>query len=135
MNCPKCIGTLDDDGFCLLCCYKLPADHPTLPFEPRKLARNTDPDTSHAAAEDSGKTRARHHRVIMDAFHKRPEEKMTSEEVSERVYLTHDQVWRRMNELCDAGSVVKLDEKHRNRSGSMARCYVLSPKTGEENGR
>lgn len=97
-----------------------------LPFDPKALARREDPQTSHDAAASAKELRAKHHCIILGAYE--PGLRLASQQVADRVPLTHDQVWRRMNELERANLLVRTTEKHTNRSGRTAYRYELPPK-------
>lgn len=99
------------------------SEHPTLPFEPRKLVRGTDPDTSRNAALASQELRARHHATILEVLwiHGRA---MAAEEIADQVSgLDATAVCRRLRELVTAGEIEATSERHRNRSGRMAVRY------------
>jgi hypothetical protein len=108
-------------------------EQPMLPFDPKALARTTDPDTSHEAAMSAKELRGIHHGKIMAVFN--PGVRLASEQVSDRIDLTHAQVWRRMNELEKAGLLRRTDEKHKNRSGRMAYRYEVPDDSSAVPGR
>lgn len=91
-------------------------------FNPRALARTTDPDTSHAAAASIGESRERQHELILAAL-RRAGRPMGVEEIGDAVGLD---VHRRVVELERAGKIVKTSEKHRNRSGRYGYRYRLA---------
>lgn len=100
-----------------------PNDDLPLPFEPKKLVRRRDPDTSKAAALSAGELRSKHHGIIMDCiFDYGP---LTSEEVAQRTQLTHPQTWRRMAELREKGLLVATSMRRPNVSGRMAIVWGL----------
>jgi hypothetical protein len=99
-----------------------------LPFEPEKLVRSSDPDTSKAAALSAGELRSRHHGIIMDCILEYGP--LTSEQVSGRTELTHAQAWRRMGELRDKGLLVETPIRRPNVSGRMAIVWGLPDQVG-----
>ena len=94
-----------------------------IPFEPHKLVRPTDPETSVAAAEGARALQAKHHRIILDALLEGPK---TSEEISQATPLSHPQAWRRMGELQARGYVKDTGERRPNTSGSKAIVWALA---------
>jgi hypothetical protein len=70
-------------------------------FSPRPLARNTDPATSHQAAENA-KAFARDHYALIRGVLWRP---MIGPEIAKFTGLTMEQVCRRMPELEQSGQV------------------------------
>lgn len=94
-------------------------------FDPVRLARHTDPHTSHAAARAAGALRADHHRAIVAVLAK-SDQPLTAEAIADRTAaLDSIQVSRRIHELVDAG-VVTIDGDARTTSGRMARCYRIT---------
>jgi predicted ArsR family transcriptional regulator len=69
----------------------------SLEFDSRRLARKSDPATSHAAAEDTKAFRARHVATIWNALKERGP--MTKDEIAAVTGLDHVAVARRMVEL------------------------------------
>lgn len=78
------------------------------PFEPKKLARNTDPQTSHEAAAQSGSLRGHHHRKIIAAL--RYYGDGTPYQIAEWAGMEVAAVFRRLNELQKAGAAVPIGE-------------------------
>lgn len=98
-----------------------------LPFEPHKLARTENPDTSKAAARSTKELRLRHGAFIMAALRDVGYLGLTSEEIADACpLLDHAQVWRRLSELERAGLVEKVAEKRKNRSGRQARVWRIT---------
>lgn len=76
-------------------------------FDPHRLARHTDPATSHAAAASAEGLVADHqHRILWCLASARSP--LTSEEIAARIGLSMVQVARRMAQLRDAGEVVAV---------------------------
>ena len=90
-------------------------------FAPR--ARNSDPDTSHAAADQAGRLADAHRAMILEALRDRP---MTGDELCARFDWPHATANRRLPELRDAGLVAMTDEKRKTRSGRAARVWRLT---------
>jgi len=90
-------------------------------FRPHKLARKTDPDTSHAAAKSIKTTRNKQHeeiiRVMEDA-----DAPLTAENIGDILLYP---IWRRMAELEGDGLIVRTNIKRKNRSGRQAYCYEI----------
>jgi predicted ArsR family transcriptional regulator len=95
-----------------------------LPFEPHKLARASDPETSHQAAVMCEGIRSTDQRRILEILG-RARRPMSSEEIAEHHDgLSYHAVARRMAELEREGFVVKTTTKHRNKSGRSAFRYT-----------
>jgi len=92
-----------------------------LPFEPHKLARQADVDTSHDAADSIKLGREGQHRAMMQIF-SRSQMGLTAENLGD---ILGYPVWRRMNELEEAGLIQRTGEKRKNRSGRQAYCYEI----------
>ena len=92
-----------------------------LPFADHTLARRDDPETSKAAAAQSGALRGAHHeailRVLLDAT--RP---LTAEQIAAQCGLTGIQVNRRIAELIEHNYIVQ-DGEGRTASGRRARAF------------
>lgn len=101
-------------------------DRETIPFEPYKLARQTDVDTSHDAAESIKTSRETQHQAILAAM-KLANAPLTAEKIGEVLGYP---VWRRMTELEQAGLIVRTNIKWKNRSGRQAYCYEI--RTGKQ---
>ena len=95
------------------------------PFDASRLARSSDVDTSHAAAENSEDLRRNHFRAICNALQQGPG---TAEEVSDRIggALDRVQVAKRWKEMVAAGLVVRTEDKGRNSTGRQAYRYELT---------
>jgi predicted ArsR family transcriptional regulator len=89
---------------------------PNLQF-PR--VRNTDPDTSHAAADQAAELAIKHHGIIMVAL----ETPGTIYDIAARTDLDHNAVARRMSEL-ERMDLVFTDGKKKGASGRMCRVWV-----------
>lgn len=99
-----------------------------LPFEPHKLARQTDVDTSHDAAESMRVSRETQHKAVIGVM-EQIGAPLTAEKIGE---ILGYPVWRRMNELEQAGLIVRTNIKWKNRSGRQAYCYeIKKPKQGD----
>ena len=89
---------------------------PNLQF-PR--VRNTDPDTSHAAADQAAELAANHHGIILHAL----EQPGTIYDIASRTTLDHNAIARRMSEL-ERLDFVYTDGKKKGASGRMCRVWV-----------
>jgi len=89
---------------------------PNLQF-PR--VRNTDPDTSHAAADQAAELAANHHGIILHAL----EQPGTIYDIASRTTLDHNAIARRMSEL-ERLDFVYPDGKKKGASGRMCRVWV-----------
>ena len=89
---------------------------PNLQF-PR--VRNTDPDTSHAAADQAAELATKHHLIIWMAL----ETPGTIYDIADRTDLDHNAVARRMSEL-ERMDLVYTDGKKKGASGRMCRVWV-----------
>lgn len=92
-----------------------------------RLARKTDPDTSHAAPIYS---RVRQHKqMALRAL--RDNGPMTSEEVAAVTNLTHAQAWRRLSDLKNEGKVYDTGERRKNHSGRYAVVWGIGRKNDQ----
>lgn len=89
---------------------------PNLQF-PR--VRNTDPDTSHAAADQAAELAANHHGIILHAL----EQPGTIYDIASRTTLDHNAIARRMSEL-ERLDLAYTDGKKKGASGRMCRVWV-----------
>jgi predicted ArsR family transcriptional regulator len=89
---------------------------PNLQF-PR--VRNTDPDTSHAAADQAAELATKHHGIILAAL----EQPGTIYDIAARTDLDHNAVARRMSEL-ERLDFVYPDGQKKGASGRMCRVWV-----------
>jgi len=89
---------------------------PNLQF-PR--VRNTDPDTSHAAADQAAELATKHHGIILQAL----EQPGTIYDIAARTDLDHNAVARRMSEL-ERLDLAYTDGKKKGASGRMCRVWV-----------
>ena len=98
-----------------------------LDFDARKLARRTDPATSHAAADQIEGAREKHAQLILDTLAGSlfP---LAAEQIADRAGDAMDtvQVCKRLNELVWAGKIVVAGNPHINRSGRRARKFRLA---------
>jgi len=81
--------------------------------------RNTDPDTSHAAADQAADLAANHHGIILHAL----EQPGTIYDIASRTTLDHNAIARRMSEL-ERLDFVYPDGKKKGASGRMCRVWV-----------
>jgi hypothetical protein len=86
-------------------------------FFPR--ARNTDPDTSHMAADEATELATRHHRMIMAVM----DQPGTVYDLELRTELDHHQISKRMSEL-EKMDLVYTDGKKKGAAGRMCRVWV-----------
>ena len=89
---------------------------PNLQF-PR--VRNTDPDTSHAAADQAAELATKHHGIILAAL----EHPGTIYDIAARTDLDHTAVARRMSEL-ERLDLVYPEGQKKGASGRMCRVWV-----------
>jgi len=92
-------------------------------FDAKKLARRTDPDTSHAAARSSQQLRGAHHRTILSVLAQVRD--ANADEIAARCSLSRHQIGRRLGELWVAKMVVKSGATRPSASGRSAECYRL----------
>ena len=89
---------------------------PNLQF-PR--VRNTDPDTSHAAADQAAELATKHHGIILAAL----EHPGTIYDIAARTDLDHTAVARRMSEL-ERLDLAYPEGQKKGASGRMCRVWV-----------
>jgi len=89
---------------------------PNLQF-PR--VRNTDPDTSHAAADQAANLATKHHGIILAAL----EHPGTIYDIAARTDLDHNAVARRMSEL-ERLDLAYPEGQKKGASGRMCRVWV-----------
>ena len=96
-------------------------------FDPRPLARATDPETSHEAAARVIEFLGTHNATILAVLRRRPFTGFNSEQIANRCSLTQVQVARRMKHLADAGLVIRTGETTTQRSDRDATVWKLRP--------
>lgn len=84
----------------------------------RDHARNTDPDTSHAAAEEAHTVADRHRLMIVVQLQRGPQ---TAGEIAEAIGLHVSQVNRRTGDLIADGLVEDTGSRRRGPNGRMMR--------------
>ena len=84
-------------------------------------ARQSDPATSHAAAESMQGEASEHHELILAVLN--DHEGLTATEIGCRCKLSSVQVARRMKELERLGLAETTGETRRTQSGRMARVW------------
>jgi predicted ArsR family transcriptional regulator len=85
-------------------------------------ARNTDPETSHAAAARIEPSGARHRARIMAVLERGPG---TFEEIALRAELRDSQVWRRLPDLQKLGFAEPTGEERPGASGRFQRVWTV----------
>jgi len=96
-----------------------------LPFQPYKLARSSDPRTSHEAARSAKELRTRQHATIICAL-EAAGGPLSAEQIADRVgVMDMVQVGRRLGEMVAAEMIEDDMTYHRNRSGRRARRVRL----------
>ena len=93
-------------------------------FDPERMARRTDPATSHAAAESMRDAVGRHHRLILGALD--VAERLSAQQIADRTDIDYVAVGKRTSELIDAGLIERNGTTHTNRSGRDADQYRLT---------
>ena len=81
--------------------------------------RNTDPATSHMAADQAAELATKHHLIIIVAL----ESPGTIYDIADRTDLDHNAVARRMSEL-ERMDLVYTDGQKKGASGRMCRVWV-----------
>ncbi len=81
--------------------------------------RNTDPITSHMAADQAADLATKHHGIILQAL----EQPGTIYDIAARTDLDHNAVARRMSEL-ERMDLVFTEGKKKGASGRMCRVWV-----------
>ena len=95
-------------------------------IEPRKLARKTDPDTSHEAASHVAEFGARQHAVIAQVLRNHGEQ--TAHEIAEHCAMLPHAILKRLEEMRRAGlaELVMVNDRPLTRkatSGRSARVW------------
>ena len=93
-------------------------------FEPRPAARQTDVDTSHAAAESMIGAARQHRQLILGVM--RNGGPRSAQQIADATSIDYVAVGKRMCELRRGDFVYRTDKKHRNRSGRPAYQYALT---------
>ncbi len=93
-----------------------------LPLFETPLARNTDPVTSHKAAQQVT-FKGEHHRKIYEAL--KTMKDGTFYEISEVAEMEPAAVWRRLNELEKRNLIVQTGEERRGPTGRMCRIWKV----------
>lgn len=91
----------------------------------RTHARADEIDTSHDAASSAQSMAKRHKARVYAAL--KSGVPQTSEELARRTGLHHSQVWRRVSDLRNDGSVIDTGQRRLNRSGRQAAVWALAP--------
>lgn len=91
-------------------------------FEPRHLARRTNPPTSHQAAERVKEFATGHCRLILDALHHYGP--MTCDEIAQRIGLLPHQVNKRTANLHQAGKAKPTGETRPSASQRPERVWM-----------
>lgn len=90
-------------------------------FEPRTLARSTDPQTSHEAAERVHEFASGHRKIIRDAL--RQHGPLTVDEIAKYTALQSQQINKRLPELQRDHLAEPTDERRLSASGRPARVW------------
>ena len=98
------------------------SDQPSLDFQPHRLHRRTDPDTSVAAAERARALVEGHEAQILNALRWGyvPEYGLTSEQIGDRTELGQVPVARRLRAMAERNLVIATEQRRANRSGRAA---------------
>lgn len=102
------------------------SDEPDL-FDPRPLARGSDPETSHMAAARVIEFLGTHDATILAVLRRSPFTGFNSEQIADGCSLTQVQVARRMKHLADAGVVIRTGATTTQRSDRDATVWKLRP--------
>ena len=102
------------------------SDQGALDFQPHRLHRRTDPDTSEAAAKAAYAVVQGHEHVISIALSGNPTG-LTSEEIGDYTSLGQVPVARRLRAMAERNLVIATDERRRNRSGRAAIVWKAVP--------
>lgn len=94
----------------------------SLDVEP--ATRRTDPDTSHAAADDAAPNAATHRARALTELRNAGDSGLTDFELAERLGVQQTSIGKRRGELRDAGQVVDSGERRLAPSGSKAIVWV-----------
>ena len=86
-----------------------------------KLARNQDPQTSHAAARQVNVFANTHYRAIYEALQTMKDG--TFYEIAERSGLEPSSVWRRLNEMEKDGMIQPTGEERRGPTNRLCRVW------------
>ena len=92
-------------------------------FEPHRLARREDPETSHAAARSAHGLRNRHDVLILKDLRSHPNS--TCDSIASRIDLQPVQVSRRMAGLRDRGLVRTTGELGETSTGRKAQRWEV----------
>lgn len=103
--------------------FDLESDAPVLPkAEPRKMARKTDPQTSHDAAEELAPKLAGVQIAVLAAIQDWPNK--TSRELAEKLGWETGAVNKRTSELEAAGCIKRHEERRCSISGKKAATWT-----------
>ena len=91
------------------------------PPSAQKLARNSDPQTSHKAAQHVSVFANNHHKRIYEALQTMKDG--TFYEIADRCGLQPPSVWRRLNEMEKDGLIQPTGEERRGPTGRMCRVW------------
>ena len=94
-----------------------------LDFNPVKLFRRDDPDTSYKAASQAKELRSKHHSAIVGALAQH--DGQTIYDLAESTGLDHYSVARRMKEL-EQAKLVSTEGERPGKSGRMCRIWYTA---------
>lgn len=92
-----------------------------LSFDPRRLARASDPITSHEAARRVREFAKGHALIILECL--RTHGDLTVDEIAKRTTLLAHQINKRTKELQDAGLIITTGETRLSASGRNERVW------------
>jgi len=98
---------------------------PELSPEPRVLARRSDPDTSHRAAENAA-LRSGSHKALLLVAYGYAQNGYTDEEAASVAGLSHIGFWKRCSELRNLGFIIPNGLERRASSGLMAQVCEIT---------
>ena len=98
---------------------------PELDAEPRVLARRSDPETSHRAAENAAMRSGSHKALLLIAYGY-AENGYTDEEAASVAGLSHIGFWKRCSDLRNLGFIIPNGLERRVSSGLMAQVCEIT---------
>jgi hypothetical protein len=106
-----------------------PTPPPThLASDVRKMARATDPDTSHEAAQDAAGNSDKHRALALRLLEEAGPDGLTDFDLAAATGIQQTSIGKRRGELRDAGLVINSGRKRPSPSGSAAIVWVAVEK-------
>lgn len=102
---------------------QFPPNNYSIDFDPRRLARTSDPSTSHEAARRVREFRKGHALLILECLRQHGD--LTVDEMAKHTGLSSHQINKRTSELHDANLIITTGAERPSASGRPERVWGL----------